>query len=34
MEKRGSAWQATEDNIIRRMRTASWKPKATGTHLE
>ena len=24
----------TDDSIIRRMRTASWKPKATDTHLE
>ena len=33
-KKYGSAWQATDDNMIRRMRTASCKPKATDTHLE
>jgi len=37
MEKYGSAWQTTDDNIIRRMRTASWKSKvlcnATGREL-
>ena len=34
MEKYGTATQATDDNIIRRMRVACWITKATGTHSE
>ena len=34
MEKYGTAGQATDDNIIRRMRFACWITKATDTHLE
>jgi len=34
VEKYGRAWQATEDNIIRRMRIARWINKATDPHLE
>ena len=34
MEKYGTARQATDDNIIRRMRVACWITKATDTHLE
>jgi hypothetical protein len=34
-EKRyGTAGQATDDNIIRRMRFVCWKTKATDTHSE
>ena len=32
MEKYGRARQATDDNIIRRMRFACWITKATDTH--
>jgi hypothetical protein len=32
VEKYGTARQATDDNIIRRMRFACWITKATGTH--
>ena len=32
MEKYGTAGQATDDNIIRRMRFACWITKATDTH--
>jgi hypothetical protein len=32
MEKYGTARQATDDNIIRRMRFACWITKATDTH--
>jgi hypothetical protein len=32
VEKRGTARQATDDNIIRRMRFACWITKATDTH--
>ena len=32
MEKYGGARQATDDNIIRRMRFACWVTKATDTH--
>ena len=32
MEKYGTAGQATDDNIIRRMRFALWITKATDTH--
>ena len=32
--KSGTARQATDDNIIRRVPTASWITKATNTHLE
>jgi hypothetical protein len=32
VEKYGIVGQATHDNIIRRMRTARWIPKATNTH--
>jgi hypothetical protein len=32
MEKYGTAGQATDDNIIRRMRLACWITKATDTH--
>ena len=28
-EKYRTAWQATDDNIIRSLRTEYWKPKAT-----
>jgi hypothetical protein len=31
-EKYGTAGQATDDNIIRRMRFACWITKATDTH--
>ena len=34
MEKCGTARQATDDNIIRRMRFTCWLTKATDTHLE
>ena len=34
MEKYGTAGQTTDDNIIRRMRTACWINKATDTHWE
>ena len=34
MEQCGRAGQATDDNIIRRMRSACWIPKATNTHSE
>ena len=34
MEKFNTAGQATDDNIIRRMRIACWMPKATNTHSE
>jgi hypothetical protein len=33
-EKYGTAIQATDGNIIRRMRIANWVTKATDTHLE
>ena len=33
-EKYGTAGQATDDNIIRRMRFACWITKATDTHSE
>jgi len=32
VEKYCTAGQATDDNIIRRMRIACWIPKATDTH--
>ena len=32
MEKYGTARQAKDDNIIRRMRIACWITKATNTH--
>jgi hypothetical protein len=34
VEKYGTARQATDDNIIRRMRFACWITKATNTHSE
>jgi hypothetical protein len=34
VEKYGTARQATDDNIIRRMRFACWVTKATNTHSE
>jgi hypothetical protein len=34
VEKYGTATQATDDNIIRRMRFACWITKATDTHSE
>ena len=34
MEKYDTARQATDDNLIRRMRFASWIHKATDTHVE
>jgi len=34
VEKYGTAWQATEDNIIRCRRFACWIPKAKNTHSE
>jgi hypothetical protein len=34
VEKYVTAGQATDDNIIRRMRVACWKTKATDTHSE
>jgi hypothetical protein len=34
VEKYGTARQATDDNIIRRMRFAWWITKATDTHSE
>jgi hypothetical protein len=34
VEKYGRARQATDDNIIRRMRIAYWITKATDTHSE
>ena len=34
MEKYGTARQATDDNIIRRMRFTCWITKATDTHPE
>ena len=33
-EKYGTAGQATDGNIIRRMRCARWIPKALDTHSE
>jgi hypothetical protein len=33
VEKYGTAKQATDDNIIRRMRFACWITKSTNTHL-
>jgi len=33
-EKKGRAEQATDDNVIRRMRVACWMTKATDTHSE
>jgi len=34
MAKCGRTGQATEDNIVRRMRSAFWAPKATNTQSE
>ena len=34
VKKLGRARQATDDNIIERMRIASWVPKTTETHSE
>ena len=34
MEKYVTAGQATDDNVIRRMLTACWIPKATNQHSE
>ena len=34
MEEYGKAREATDDNIIRRMRFAFWISKATDTHSE
>ena len=34
MEKHSTSRQATDDHVIRRMRTACWIPKATDTHSE
>jgi hypothetical protein len=34
VEKYGTAGQATDENIIRRMRFACWINKATDTHSE
>jgi hypothetical protein len=34
VEKYGRARQATDDNMIRRMRFACWITKATDTHSE
>jgi len=34
VEKYGRGRQATDDNILRLMRIASWIPKATRTHSE
>jgi hypothetical protein len=34
MEKYGTAGQATDDNMIRRMHFAYWITKATDTHSE
>jgi hypothetical protein len=34
VEKFGRAGQATDDNIIRRMRIAGWITKAIDTHFE
>jgi hypothetical protein len=34
VENYGTAGQATDDYIIRRMRFACWIPKATNTHSE
>jgi hypothetical protein len=34
VEKYCRAGQATDDNIVRRMRFACWIPKATNTHSE
>jgi hypothetical protein len=34
VEKCGRTEQATEDNMVRRMRIACWIPKATNTHSE
>jgi hypothetical protein len=34
VEKYGTARQATDNNIIRRMRFACWTTKATDTHSE
>jgi len=32
VEKHGTVWQATDNNIIPLMRFACWIPKATNTH--
>jgi hypothetical protein len=34
VEKYGTARQATDDNTMRSMRFACWKPKAIDTHCE
>ena len=34
MEKHGTARQATDDNVIQRMRFACWITRATNTHLQ
>jgi len=34
VEKWGRAKQATDDNVIRRMRFSRWIPRATDTHSE
>ena len=34
MEKPGTVSQATDGNVIRRMRVACWMPKATDKHSE
>jgi hypothetical protein len=34
VEKCGRTRQATDDSIIRRMRTACWIPEATDAHSE
>ena len=34
VEKYGRARQATDDNIVRRMRVGRWIPKAADTHSE
>jgi len=34
VEKYCTAGQATDDNVIQRMRIACWIPKAKNTHLE
>ena len=34
MEKYGGAGEATDSNLIRRMRFARWITKATDTHIE
>jgi hypothetical protein len=33
-KKHGKVGQATDDNVIRRMRIACWLPKTTNTHSE